>query len=340
MKKEDLLKAMSEIDSDLIKSSEYKKNRKGWIKWAAAAAGLALILFVAGNVDIHQNQGTGQNAEGKQSQQEIKNGSGEEGQVGAAYLENKQNKNSDTVDEIKPEKEVDYVDIDGIVAKAQNISGVYNESLAITMLEQDDFTYVYERIEGISSDTLRECLGTQLDDSNWYYLEGHSEMQYLIARKGDQCELWKFAYCQNEDYPYGDILKKMYGIYSYADIAKIIVEPSNINNTDEGKKLQEQIGSKEITDESRIQAFYEMLSSRTCYGDNNWGMIELGDDTDSGMEKAVTQVRYLTIKTTKGETLEIKYTAISDMFYQYMGVAYEPLSQEQAHTLENMLGIQ
>ena len=76
MKKEDLLKAMSEIDSDLIKSSEYKKNRKGWIKWAAAAAGLALILFVAGNVDISPNQGTGQNAEGKQSQQEIKNGSG------------------------------------------------------------------------------------------------------------------------------------------------------------------------------------------------------------------------------------------------------------------------
>lgn len=285
MKKEDLLKAMSEIDSDLLKSSEYKKNKNGWIKWAAIAAGLVLVLFAVANMEISPNQSGGQKAERRSSQ--------ENSQLASLDKEAQKGQETDSITEdgINSGEEAEYVDINGILAKAKDPEAIYSESLELTMLERDGLTCVYEHVTEINSDTLAECLGTQLDESNWYYLAGHSEMQYLIKKKDATCELWKFAYCENEEYSYGDILKKMYGIHSYADIAKIIVDPSTINNTDEGKKLQEQIGTKEITEESQIRGFYEILSSCICYGDNNWDMIGLGDDTESGMKDAVTQVR-------------------------------------------------
>lgn len=319
MKKEDLLKAMNEIDSELLKSSEYKKNQKGWIKWAVMAAGLALVLFAAITVDISPRQGDSQVAGGNESQSE----------------EGAQNEN-----QLQPISDEEYVEIEAILAKVQNTEGITEQSLRISMIQKDGYTMSYELIDGIDQATLEESLGKQLDDTNWYYVKGYNEMQYMIEKNEEGYDFWKFMYCENESYPYEEILQKMYGVTSAGNIAKIIVEPSTINNTDEGKKLQEQIGTKEITDASQIQVFYEALSSRTCYGDDNWDMIDLGDDYGQGMVEAVTKVRYLTIETTAGVSFEMKYTALSDMFYEYGGVAYDPLSKEQAAAVEKMLGIE
>ena len=358
MKKEDLLKAMSEIDSELIRSSEYKKQPKGWIKWAAMAAGLALVLFVVTKVDISPQQSGGQSAEVKSSETGRNSQSGGNGQIGEASQTGKINDGASQVAKVEQEQENKqntgnaqedgalaevgdaFVDIDALLASKES-NGVFQESsLAISMMEINGCTAVYECIFGLTQDELKECLGTQLEGTNWHYVKGHRGIQYLIEKNDNEYQLLKFLYCESENYSYKDILEDMYGVMSYKDIAKIIVEPSTINNTDEGKKLQEKIGTKEITEESQIQAFYEMLSSRACYGADNWDMIETGGDTGSGMVDAVTQVRYLTIETVNKEVFEIKYTALSDMFYQYMGVAYEPLSKEQAATMEDMLGIQ
>ena len=153
MKKEDLLKAMSEIDSELIRSSEYKKHPKGWIKWAAVAAGLALVLFVATKVDISPQQSGGQSAEVKSSETGRNSQSGGNGQIGEASQTGKINDGASQVAKVEQEQENKqntgnaqedgalaevgdaFVDIDALLASKESNGGFQESSLAISMME-------------------------------------------------------------------------------------------------------------------------------------------------------------------------------------------------------------
>ncbi|MCD8326291.1 MAG: hypothetical protein LUC90_06285 [Lachnospiraceae bacterium] len=158
--------------------------------------------------------------------------------------------------------------------------------------------------------------------------------------------LMKFLCLDSEEYAYSEVLRLVYQIQSAEDIAEILVKPSKADNTDEGKRLQEQIGERTVTDADEIEAIYEILCSLTCYGSDRWDLIELGGrdiDADPAVNYSSSAVwlgRYLTITTDYGNEIDgLKYTAYSDMFYEFSGIAYSTLTQEQAQRVCEILEI-
>lgn len=48
----------------------------------------------------------------------------------------------------------------------------------------------------------------------------------------------------------------------------------------------------------------------------------------------------MSITTDYGNVMDgLKYTAVSDMFYEFSGIAYSPLTEEQAASVCEMIGI-
>ena len=75
-------------------------------------------------------------------------------------------------------------------------------------------------------------------------------------------------------------MQSVYGIDSIDKIAEIRVRPSDADNTDYGKKLQEQTGEFTVKDRKDIDTVYRYLMSLECYGDDNWDMIEYRSSDD------------------------------------------------------------
>ncbi|MBS6349744.1 MAG: hypothetical protein KH443_13245, partial [Oscillospiraceae bacterium] len=178
----------------------------------------------------------------------------------------------------------------------------------------------------------------------WYRLRGHEDLQYLIGPDGDgELALWEFAYFvpeEGETYSYRTVLEDIYHIFSAEDIAQITVFPGNMDNTDEGKAAQEEIGTCVITHREDIAALYEAMASAECLGPNLWDEIRWGHQSDHNLVQAVRNTRYLTIETADGRTMDhLKYTAGGHQFYEYSGVAYVPLEEAAARRVERILGI-
>ncbi len=96
-----------------------------------------------------------------------------------------------------------------------------------------------------------------------------------------------------------------------------------------------------ITEAGSIEAFYHILFGLTCYGRNHWDMLGLGDDSSLSMQKQTREGRYLTLVTSEGMEIDtLKYTGISGMFYEYGGIAYGTLSEEEKRTIEEILNIE
>ncbi|MBD5534240.1 MAG: hypothetical protein HDQ99_00935 [Lachnospiraceae bacterium] len=88
-----------------------------------------------------------------------------------------------------------------------------------------------------------------------------------------------------------------------------------------------------------------VLSSLTCYGSDRWDIINYGSAdaaTDgTGPLDAVRLGRYLSLVTEYGNEIDsLKYTAVSDMFYEFSGIAYNTLSEEQAQKMCEIFGIE
>ena len=136
------------------------------------------------------------------------------------------------------------------------------------------------------------------------------------------------------------MLEDIYHIFSAEDIAQITVSPGNMDNTDEGKAAQAEIGTCVITHREDIAALYEAMTSAECLGPNLWDKIRWGHQSDHNLVQAVRNTRYLTIETADGRTMDhLKYTAGGHQFYEYSGVAYVPLEEETAQGVEAILGI-
>lgn len=117
-----------------------------------------------------------------------------------------------------------------------------------------------------------------------------------------------------------------------------------MDNTDGGKAIQDRIGTHEITDRADIDTMYQILSSLTCYGSGHWDMIDYGAaDAPVDAEPshlAVLLGRYLSIITDYGNEIDgLKYTAVSNMFYEFSGIAYNQLAEGQAESVYEILGI-
>ncbi len=218
------------------------------------------------------------------------------------------------------------------------------EKYAIVPIEQ--YNGFYTEVSSADASVLSESIGKSIDSTGeWHYVSGHLDLQYLIRNDEQGSSLWKFQCFDSSEYPYNDVLKLVYQIDSADAIIEIEVAPARMDNTDEGKKIQEEIGTRKITDRATIETMYEVLAGMTCYGNDRWEMIDYGDveaasDVDAQSHEAVWLGRYLSITTDYGNVIDgLKYTAVSDMFYEFSGIAYNRLTEEQAASVCEMIGI-
>lgn len=245
----------------------------------------------------------------------------------------------------KPEMPEQFVPISSLLASnSGNFMAQQAEKYAAVPIAQ--YSGFYTEVPSAGSSVLAESIGKSIDNTGeWYYVSGHSDLQYLIRNDGQEISLWKFQCFDSSEYPYNDVLKLVYQIDSADAITEIEVAPARMDNTDAGKKIQEEVGTRKITDRAAIETIYEVLSGMTCYGNGRWEIIDYGDveaasDADKQSHEAVRLGRYLSITTDYGNAIDgLKYTAVSDMFYEFSGIAYSPLTEEQAASVCEIIGI-
>ena len=311
MKKEDLFEGFGTLDEALLERSEKVRGQNHvsrWIKYGSIAACLIIVFGVG--AWLHNGGLSNLGAETKNPPLAGNN-------------------------DISNEK---YVDVSTLLASNQGFT-MTEMGLRITFVEFGEYSAIYEQIESVKNNRLRDSIGREVDGvQNWYRISGHEDMQYLIQKEDDAYSLWKFSSFQSENYSYKDVLQNIYNIKSAKDIEKIIVSPANMDNSDEGKQLQNEIGTHTITDEKSIESIYEVLTDLTCYGANNWEMIGFDDTT---LLYQVRVGRYLTLVTSEGMEIDnLKYTGLSDRFYEYGGIAYSELSTDEKMVVEELLGIE
>lgn len=328
MKKEDLFEGFGALDDDLLKRSEHggkrikkRKNFSGLLKYGSIAACLVVMLGVGMLFMDNKSANPVPVVPESSNVAESNNNASDE-----------QNNLQD-----KPES---YVNISMLLASNE---GVEEQALKIELVEIENYSAHYYKVSSVESDILRESIGREVQGTQqkWYKVSGHEDMQYLISSNNNEYSLWKFESFQKESYPYSDVLQTIYNIHSAEDIAKIIVTPANMDNTDEGQAIQDEIGTSIVTDDKSIETIYNVLSGLTCYGGNHWNKIGLGDDTPSAMLNQVRAGRYLTMVTSQGMEIDtLKYTGISGMFYEYGGIAYSALTMEEKTAVEKILNIE
>lgn len=310
MKKEDLFEGFGSLDDELLKRSEQggsimKKGRSfnKILKFVSIAACLVVVLGVGA---ILTNNKTPDILNGQSKTQE--------------------------------EKEK-FVNVETLLASGE---GVREQSLILAQVKVKGYEAIYHKVASVDSIILKESTGSEVEETqNWYKVSGHEDKQYLISRDNNEYSLWKFHSFQGDSYPYNDVLQIIYNIYSADDITEIIVYPANMDNTDEGKAIQREIGTRTITDYEKIDTLYNILSGLTCYGIDNWDMIGLGDDSPSSMQNKVKVGRYLKLVTSLGMEIDtLKYTGISGMFYEFGGIAYSALNMDERTAVEDILNIE
>lgn len=230
-----------------------------------------------------------------------------------------------------------YVEIDSLLASAD----ISEEILTICKVQIGTYQAVFEGVLSVSGEQLEESIGKQIEnETNSYYVSGHEDLQYIIRRdESGTYSLWKFQSFESSEYSYSDVMTMIYNINSAEDIETIISEPANMDNSDDGVRMQKEIGTLTISDADKIDALYRILISLTCYGSDNWERIDYGA-SDSGMLKSVQLGRYLTLSLGNGCKVDgLKYTGVSGMFYEYSGIAYEKLSLKDKEAVELILEI-
>lgn len=326
MNKEDLFEGFGALDDDLLKRSEpggkiMKKGKttNGILKYGSIAACLAVALgagiLFADNITPNPDAVPKSSVVGERND----HASAEQGNM-----------------QEKPER---YVNISMLV----NSNATMEEMiLEFRSVEIEEHSARYSKVASVGSDVLKKSIGGEVEGTgNWYRVSGHEDMLYLISSNNDEYSLWKFDSFQQESYPYSDVMQIICNIHSAEDITKIIVSPANMDNSDEGRAIQEEIGTNVVADFNSIETIYNILSGLTCYGGDNWEMIGLGDDTPSSMLNQVKAGRYLTIVTSQGiEINTLKYTGISGKFYEYGGIAYSALTTEEKAAVEKILNIE
>lgn len=322
MKKEVLFEAIGKINSETVeRNALFRQDGHkvvNWKRWIASVASLAVIVG-AGLFAYHQL---------KMNDKSVYLDIGIEDIVNMSQ-------------EIFPEQEK-MVDISSLLLAQGDMR---QEALRISQVRIGDYTALYEGVDSVSHDVLAAGRGKELEENQgWYKVSGHEELQYLIRECDGECTLWKFESFLTEEYsyeyPYKDVLEIVYGITSAEDIHKVTVTAANMDNSDEGKGIQEEIGQYEIASSLDIRQLYDILSGLTCYGGDHWDMIDYGAD-DAGMAESVQMGRCLAIELDNGIIIDsMKYTAVSGMFYEYGGVAYNRLSVQDKETVDRIFQIE
>lgn len=319
MKDKKLMRAIGYVDDKYLDIAEEEKVRKrhksAWVRWGSVAACFvvaALLSVAVWNICNSTETGAGDN----QPEDNLIAKGGEDSEEAV--------------------QDVAYVDVQDLIAPSD---GIVDEVLRITQFQVGGYNAFYEGIDAVSSEVLDKSCGDNVAGSdNTFYLQGHDDLQYVIRKTEDGTYgLWKFDYFESDEYPYCDVLELIYGIDSVEDIEAVVSVAADMDNTDEGKRIQEEIGTLTVTDTEDIKTLYRIISAMTCYGCDNWDRIDYGAN-DNDMTESVRQGRYLSIHLTDGRIIDsLKYTGISGMFYEYMGIAYNRLSDADSGEVERIL---
>ena len=327
MNTEDLFESFGALDDDLLKRSEHrgkkmKKRRKAseLLKYGSIAACLVVILGIS--ILFIDN--------------ESPNPTPVVPEISIIADNNDDISDEETDLQVKSER---YVNVSMLLASNESIETLAHK---IALVEIENYSAPYYKVASVESDILQESIGHDVPGTQmWYKVSGHEDMQYLIFNDNNEYSLWKFESFQEESYPYSDVLQIIYNIHSAEDIDKVIVAPANMDNSDKGQAIQEEIGTNVVTDDKAIETIYNVLVGLICYGGNNWDMIGLEEDTPSSMQNQVRAGRFLTMATSQGMEVDtLKYTGISGMFYEYGGIAYSALTMEEKTAVEKILNIE
>lgn len=327
MNTEDLFESFGALDDDLLKRSEHrgkkmKKRRKAseLLKYGSIAACLVVILGIS--ILFIDN--------------ESPNPTPVVPEISIIADNNDDISDEETDLQVKSER---YVNVSMLLASNESIETLAHK---IALVEIENYSAHYYKVASVESDILQESIGHDVPGTQmWYKVSGHEDMQYLIFNDNNEYSLWKFESFQEESYPYSDVLQIIYNIHSAEDIDKVIVAPANMDNSDKGQAIQEEIGTNVVTDDKAIETIYNVLVGLICYGGNNWDMIGLEEDTPSSMQNQVRAGRFLTMATSQGMEVDtLKYTGISGMFYEYGGIAYSALTMEEKTAVEKILNIE
>lgn len=362
MKSADISDALGMLDEEILRHTDFVRNKGEkcsnagkrkcrhriggrWKRWYAMAAGFCIICLIAlANLSVLWSQSTVSfqvaALESVVMPDSLRTfGNLEELGDTQGFLESLRVQDSDNSKE-------PFVPVSDLLASADPGSDKIMELAAVyARVPIGEYTGIYEKDSSADGGILADSIGRKVDGvSDWYYISGHNDLQYLIQKENESYFLWKFCYFDSEEYPYLDVLELVYRIESADGIRKIEVQPPKMDNTYEGKKIQEEIGNRTITDRDEIAAIYQVLCTMTCYGDGRWDLIDYGNaeaaaDGESS-HNAVRLGRYLSLGTDYGNEIDgLKYTAVSGMFYEFSGIAYNRLTEEQAESINNLLGI-
>ena len=275
----------------------------------------------------------------------------------------------------------DYVVLEGRLSSYEQVYvGAYNGPR--TTPESDESTEILKDYVGeIYQANAIQVRGVSAD---WYYTIGSSSLKHLIKKDyAGTLSLWTFRSFVVRDfsdeeyieeygtvekeffdkhfpgtdfsaYTYGDVYRLIYGLESAEDIVSITAGPSNSNNTDFGRHIQEEVGTHTYTDKDDIDTFYASTADLLCCGDNNWRKyygagyrFSYSFSTDApGAEDKLTSgeetygARYLTITLKDGTTIDsLKYDALRGCFFEYGGVVSELLPESIVYSLNDIFGI-
>ncbi len=344
MRREDISDALDMLEEEMLAHTDMVRRKAEvthktfrWKNWSAMAAGLCLICLAAIAVITVSWKNF---AEDSSYQGGAANVRGIEGIMEGANTQGTEE--GDTLKQQEP-----FVPISYLLASVTPNSGMIKEmAAAYGRVPIGEYTGIYEKVSSIDSAVLADSIGREVDGAKeWHHVSGHQDLQYLIREENQEYSLWKFGYFDSEEYPYSDVLQLVYKIESAERITAIGVEPAQMDNTDEGKWIQQEIGTRTITNRDEINTFYQVLCTMTCYGSDRWDLIDYGNveaaaDTGLSDHAAVWLGRYLTLTMDNGNEIDgLKYTAVSGMFYEFSGVAYNRLTTEQAQSISSILGI-
>jgi len=151
-------------------------------------------------------------------------------------------------------------------------------------------------------------------------------------------------------YTYGEVYRMVFAVESAEDLAYIVASPSTANNQPLGLEIQKQVGTHRFNDREVISRFYDATANVVCFGRSNQVgfrdyrysysfSTDAANKLDSGEETWAT--RYLRVVLPSGTSIDRwKYSALSGSFYEFDGIATEPLPEETVSMLNEIFGIE
>lgn len=252
------------------------------------------------------------------------------------------------------------METDGDSADQASMDAVYIETL------KEFVGDLYSKVPlqvGVTIPEISEDEYRLAQSCSWYKIKGFSDLQYLIREDLDgNLSIWKynafltkgseelnvmFSNCKFEPYTYGEVLEAIYQVKNADDIICFQINPSDSDNTPEGKALKESIKPLTIEDRESIMLFFEMIHGMECYGPNSISLQHyeirssvIGEALNTDNHARTSYLRDLVLTLSDGRKIDnLKYSAIWGAFYENNSIAFQKLNNEDMIVVNELFAI-